>query len=138
MKDIKVEMFALCQGAHDLNGHLTIVNTMDEFTVQSLPARISFGLAIKLYVKANIGGERILSINIIDKDKANNKTSDSIQIIPEIKAGFNLVKLDKASHVNVALNLQNVIFEHEGWYDVHFEIDGERLDDFAFEVIQRK
>ncbi|MDD5839995.1 MAG: hypothetical protein PUC94_08165 [Bacteroidales bacterium] len=130
MKDIKVEMFALCQGAHNLGGHLTVVNTMDDFIVPSLPARITFGLAIKLYIRANVEGDKLLSISIVNKGKTS-------QILPIIKSGIHIDKLDKASHVNIALNLQNVLFENTGTYDVHLELDGKRLDDFAFEVIQK-
>ncbi len=131
MKDIKVEMFALCQGAHNLDGHLTVVNTMDEFLVRDLPSHVSFGLAIKLYIQANIEGNKELSIFIIDKSNGNN-------ILPGITTTLHIEKYDKASHINMAFNLQNVIFDKEGLYDIHLELDGERLDDFAFEVICKK
>lgn len=128
MKDFKVEMFALCQGAHNLDGHLTIVNTMDEFYVPSLPLRITFGLAVKLYIQSHVEGDKSLSISIIDKTTGNN-------ILPSITTNLHIERLDKASHINIALNLQNVLFEKEGLYDIHLELDGTRLDDFAFEVI---
>ena len=130
MKDIKVEMFALCQGAHTLDGHLTIVNTMDDFYVSSLPIRITFGLAIKLYVQALVEGHKSLNISFVDK--TNEK-----QILPVIKTNLHIERLDRASHINIALNLQNVLFEKDGTYDVHLELDSERLDDFAFNVIQK-
>lgn len=137
MKDIKVEMFALCQGAHNLDGHLTVVNTMDEFLAESFPTRISFGVAIKLYVTANVEGDKELSISILDKEPNCTDSSNRGHVIPEIKTSFHLDKMKKATHVNVALNLQNVLFSHPGYYDVHFEVDGKRLDDFAFEIIQK-
>ncbi len=131
MKDIKVEMFALCQGAHNLDGHLTIVNTMDEFFVSSLPIRITFGLAIKLYIQAFVEGDKLLSITIIDKSKDKS-------ILPAITTNLHIDRLEKASHINIALNLQNVLFEKEGIYDIHLELDGIRLDDFAFEIINKR
>ncbi|MDE6058153.1 MAG: hypothetical protein K2F93_09085 [Muribaculaceae bacterium] len=134
MKDIKVELFALCQGAHNLNGHLTVVNTMDEFVVSSFPARISFGLAIKLYVKAKVEGYKVLSVSIIDKSASIHATDREDFSFPEFKTSFHLDRLDKPSHINIAFNLQNVLFEKEGSYDIHLELDGKRLDDFAFEV----
>lgn len=130
MKDIKVEMFALCQGAHNMDGHLTIVNTMDDFIVSRFPARLTFGLAIKLYVRAGVEGDRLLSISFIDK-------SGYQQSFPVIKTNLHIENLEKPSHINIALNLQNVLFEKAGTYDIHLEIDDRRLDDFAFEVIQK-
>lgn len=129
MKEIKVEMLALCQGAHNLGGHLSIVNTMDEFSVPSLPARISFGLAVKLYIRANVEGDKKLAITIIDKKNSRK--------FPVIETMLHIARMDKASHINIALNLQNVLFETAGWYDIHLELDATRLDDFAFEVIQK-
>ena len=130
MKDIKVEMFALCQGAHNWNGHLTIVNTMDEFRVPLFPVRITFGLAIKLYIKANVEGDKLLKISLIDK-------IDKTHILHDIPTNLHINKMEKASHINIALNLQNVLFEKAGTYDIHLELDNERLDDFAFEVVQQ-
>lgn len=129
-KDIKVEMFALCQGAHRLNEHLTVVNTMDDIYVSSIPIRITFGLAIKLYIQAFVEGDKQLNVSIVDKTNGN-------QTFPVIKTNLHIERLDRASHINIALNLQNVLFEKEGTYDVHLEIDGNRLDDFAFNVLQK-
>ena len=124
-------MFALCQGAHDLGGHLTIVNTMDDFYVPSLPVRITFGLAIKLYIEAHVEGCKSLIISIIDKANPQNN-------FPVVNSNLHIERLEKASHINIALNLQNVLFEKEGMYDIHLELDGKRLDDFAFEVILKE
>lgn len=126
---MKVELYALCQGAYNSNGQLTIVNTIDNFGVSSFPARISFGLALKFYIIPEEEGEKVLSISILDKDKKS--------IIPPIPANIHIERLDHASHIAIALNLQNVLFEKSGKYDVHLELDGNRLDNFAFEVEQR-
>ncbi len=113
-----------------MDGHLTIVNTMDDFYVSDLPVRITFGLAIKLYIQAYVSGDRLLSISIIDK-------SIDKSILPPLTTNLHIVQLDKASHINIALNLQNVLFEKGGVYDIHLELDGDRLDDFAFEIIRK-
>lgn len=126
---MKVELYALCQGAFNNNGQLTIVNTIDNFVVASFPARVSFGLALKLYILPKEEGEKILSISILDKDNQS--------IIPPIPANLHIESLDKASHIAIALNLQNVLFEKSGAYDVHLELDGKRLDNFAFEIEQQ-
>ena len=126
---MKVELYALCQGAFNSNGQLTIVNTIDNFVVPTFPARISFGLALKLYILPEEEGEKTLSISILDKE---NKS-----IITPIVANLHIEHLGKASHIAIALNLQNVLFEKSGAYDVHLELDGERLDNFAFEIEQR-
>lgn len=130
MKEVKVEMFALCQGAHNMNGHLTIVNTIDELIVSSLPARISFGVAIKLYIRENVEGNKPLVITIVNKKNKQQK-------FPVIQTNLHIERMDKASHINIAINLQNVLFETTGLYDIHMELEGNRFDDFAFEVIQK-
>lgn len=132
MKDYKVELFTLCQGAYNMEGHLTIVNTIDEFVVPQLPVRLSFGLALKLYIRPNVEGEKHLLISII------NKKNDTNLKFPQIPFNLQIEKKETASHINIALNLQNVLFETSGVYDVHLEIDGKRFDDFAFEIIQNE
>lgn len=129
MKKIKVELFTICQGVHDLYGHLTIVNTIDNFVVKNLPKRLSFGIALKLYIRPQTEGEHHLKISIIHH-------TDGKEIVAPIPSILKIEKKDKASHINMALNLQNVIFETEGTYDIHLELDGEKLDNFAFDVIK--
>lgn len=125
---MKVELYALCQGAYNNNGQLTIVNTIDNFGIPSFPARISFGLALKFYILPQEEGHKTLSISIMDKEKN--------RIIPPIPANLHIECLEHASHIALALNMQNVLFEKPGEYDIHLELDGNRLDDFAFEVKQ--
>lgn len=125
---MKVELYALCQGAYNNNGQLTIVNTVDNFGVSAFPARISFGLALKFYILPEEEGEKTLSISILNREGKS--------IIPPIPTKLYIERFEKASHVALALNLQNVLFETPGLYIVHIELDGSRLDNFAFEVKQ--
>jgi len=126
---MKVELFALCQGAHNNNGQLTIVNAVDNFGVPSFPARLSFGLALKFYIPANEEGNKQLTISILNDKNVNI-------IVPPLSTMLHVERYDKASHIGIALNLQNVLFEEPGLYNVHLELDGTRLDDFAFEIIK--
>ena len=126
---MKVELYALCQGAFNTNGQLTIVNTIDTFVVPNFPVRVSFGLALKLYIYPEEEGEKTLTISILDKE---NKS-----IIPPIPTSLHIERLDKASHIAIAINLQNVLFEKSGAYEVHLELDGERWGNYAFEIEQR-
>lgn len=130
MKDIKVELFTLCQGAHNMNGNLTIVNTIDNISVTSFPARVTFGLALKLYIQPEVEGNKYLLVSIVDKSRSDLK-------MPSIPINLQVSKMSNPSHINIALNLQNVLFEKAGHYDIHLEINGERLDDFVFEVLQK-
>lgn len=127
INNMKVELFALCQGAHNNNGQLTIVNTIDNFHVPSFPTRLSFGLALKFYILPMEEGDKVLTISILSK-----KTESSI--ISPIMTNLHIEKFENASHIGIALNLQNVLFETPGEYNVHLELDGQRFDDFAFEV----
>lgn len=124
---MKVELFALCQGAHNNNGQLTIVNTIDNFQVPTFPIRLSFGLALKFYILPAEEGDKVLTISILNENK------ESI-IIPPITTNLHIEKYENASHIGIALNLQNVLFEAPGEYNVHLELDGKRFDDFAFDV----
>lgn len=125
---MKVELYALCQGAYNNHGQLTIVNTIDNFGVQAFPARISFGLALKFYILPEEEGEKSLSISILNREDKS--------IIPPISTNLHIERFEKASHIALALNLQNVLFEAPGTYIVHLELDGSRLDNFAFEIKQ--
>ncbi len=128
-KPIKVELFALCEGAFNHAGNLTIVNTIDDFIVKNLPDRISFGLAFKFFVQPHVQGEKELSVSI--KDSAGNDI-----IAPIIKARMCIADSEKESHIALAINMQNVLFFNAGKHYVHLGIDGERFDDFSFEVIK--
>ncbi len=125
---MKVELYALCQGAYNNNGQLTIVNTVDNFGVPSFPARISFGLALKFYIRPEEEGDKTLAISILNEKGTS--------IIPPFPTSLHIERFDKASHLALALNLQNVLFEAPGEYIVHLELDGQRLDNFAFEIRQ--
>ena len=130
IKPIKVELFALCDGAFNNAGRLTIVNTMDDLVSKTFPARFTFGLAFKFFVQPEVEGEKELSIAIEDEDGNNI-------IAPIIKARMCLAKSEKESHIVLAINMQNVLFFKEGKHFVRLQIDGERFDDFSFEVIKQ-
>ena len=125
---MKVELYALCQGAYNNDGQLTIVNTIDNFGVSLFPARISFGLALKFYILPGEEGEKTLTITILNEKGTS--------IIPPIPAQFQIERMEKASHLALALNMQNVMIETSGEYIVHLELDGSRLNNYAFEVKQ--
>ena len=127
IKPIKVDLFAICEGAYNHAGHLTFVSTHDDFIVPNLPKRLSFGLAFKFYIQPEVEGMRHLTITIQDDQHV-----DIIE--PCISANLDIAKMDHPSHIAMAINLQNVLFTKFGRYDVHLEIDGNRLDNFAFEV----
>lgn len=73
---------------------------------------------------------RLLAITIVNKSNKQQK-------FPVIQTNLHIERRDRASHINIALNLQNVLFEAAGLYDIHLELEGKRFDDFAFEVIQK-
>lgn len=123
---MKVELYALCQGAFAKDGQLTIVNTIDNFGVSSLPARVSFGLALKFYVLPEEEGDKTLAISIVRKRDGSELLSIPVQ--------FQIERTEKASHLALSINLQNVLFEEEGAYDTHLELDGERLDNYVFDI----
>lgn len=129
VKPIKVELFALCEGAFNNAGHLTIVHTIDNFVAKKIPARFTFGLAFKFFVQPEVEGEKELSVAIKDSEGQD-------VIAPIVKARMCIAKSDKESHIALAVNMQNVLFLSEGKHCVHLEIDGERFDDFSFEVIK--
>lgn len=128
VKPIKVELFTLCEGAYNHSGHLTIVNTYDNIAVKQLPTRVSFGLALKLYIQPQVEGDKLLTIEIFNDQKEN--------ILKErLQAKIQIERVDCITHVALAVNFQNVIFTTIGKHDVHLEIDGNKLDNFAFEVL---
>lgn len=124
---MKVELFTICNGAFNSNGHLTIVNTCDRLSVPSLPYRVSFGIALKFYAVPGEAVQKELSVSVLDPE--NNKVFEPEFVTP---IGINGGAL--ANHFAVALNLQNVLFTKPGTHNVHLQLDGERFDDFAFEV----
>ena len=60
---MKLNLFTLCEGAFNHNGHLTIVNTIDFINCEELPYRVAqFGVAAKIYFDAAESGEHLLKL----------------------------------------------------------------------------
>lgn len=127
---MKVELFTICEGAFNHRGHLTIINTKDRLSASALPCRISFGIALKFYADPGEVVHKKLAVSVLAPDRS--KVFD-----PEFTTPVDIEGTELASHFAVAINLQNVLFAKFGTHNVHLELDGERFDDFSFEVGER-
>ena len=123
---MKTDIFALCEGAFNKNGSLTLVNTFDNIDASKLPWRTTVGLALKLSVTSEDAGDKKMIIQFKDEN--------GVEILPSIP--INLKILDKEdSHLVIALNLQNIVFTNAGHFCVTVLIDEKEYDTLPFNVI---
>lgn len=123
---MKEELFALCDGAYNYDGKMTIVATRDGFNVPSLPFDVNFSIALKLNVQPGESGQHVMSLRIIDP--VGNELPAVMNINLDIK------EKDVESHVVFAANLNGVPFKLEGTYKILVLIDEETIGNHSFYI----
>lgn len=127
---MKTDIFALCEGAFNRNGSLTIVNTFDNIEASRLPWRTTVGLALKYSVTSEDAGEKKMIIRFLD--------NMGTEILPSIPVNLNILDKQEESHLVVAVNLQNIVFTKSGQYMVSVIIDGIVFNTLSFNVISHE
>lgn len=126
---MKTDIFTLCEGAFNKNGSLTLVNIFDNIDALKFPWTTSFGLALKLSVTPEDGGDKKMVIQF--KDEAGT------EILPGIPINLKITDTED-SHLAIALNLQNIVFQKAGKYCVAVSIDEELYYTLPFNVISHE
>lgn len=114
---MKVELFTLCDGAYNYNGKLTIVGTMDTFTVNSLPVSVGFGIAIRVLLLPEDEGSHILKVSFINPDGSNHPG--------ELNVNFDAKSSVEPFHISLAANVNGLPFHQEGVHKVVISLDDE-------------
>lgn len=116
---MKVELFTLCDGAYNYNGKLTIVGTMDTFTVAALPVSVNFGIAIRMLLLPEDKGSHILKVSFI--------TPDGTSQPGELNVNFESKPSSEPFHISLAANINGLPFHQEGLHRVIVSVDDEPL-----------
>ena len=122
---MEVKIFTFCQGAFNDDGKLTIVGTFDDYFVSKFPAIVSFGLAIKLGLNEQDGGEKHISIKFLNpegKEFLRAMTAD-VQVPENI-----------ASNIAFATNIQGARFDMVGKYNCQLLVNGALIREQSIEV----
>lgn len=121
-----LELFTLCEYASNVEGKLTIVNTLDSIIAEKLPWRAYFGFAIKGLIKQEHLVDTKLSLSIFQENSEATLFETTFPVI------------DKIGRFAAAGNLRGLIFEREGNYIFRVSTtDGLNID-YQFAVVLSK
>ena len=116
---MKLNLFAICEGAFNHNGHLTIVNTKDFINSEKFPYRADqLGLALRLEFDASETGEHPFELGYVDP--AGTFTT----------MGKSSIKVEQAKQNTLfclAANLSGFIFIRPGIYKFIVKVDEEQV-----------
>lgn len=125
-----IDLFSLCDGAYNYNGKLTIVGTLDSISVPEVPAKVQFGIAMKLRFDATETGAHTLIVRIKDVNGKN--------VPPDMKLGLNIKPSDVSTIVSLAVNAQGLPFDKFGEYSVDVLVDDEVKGSYVFSIQKKQ
>lgn len=116
---MKLNLFAICEGAFNHNGHLTIVNTKDFINCEKFPHRADqLGLAIRLEFNASEEGEHPFELGFVDPVGTYTTMA---------KSPINVQKAEQNTLFCLAANLSGFIFTHPGIYKFVIKVDDKEI-----------
>jgi len=127
---MKVELFTLCDGAYNYNGKLTIVGTVDTFTVSSLPKPINFGIAIRILLDPKDEGLHNLRISFRNPDGTVHPG--------ELNVNFEAKQASESYHISLAAKVTELPFQSEGVHKAIVSLDGDFVLDSPIIVNLKK
>lgn len=121
---MKCQIFTLCEYVTNNDGRLTIVNTIDNISVEKFPWRTYFGIALKLLITFQ-DTCKSLTISISQKGDNPHTLFESTTPLPAKGSGKFLL----------AGNLKGFIFDQPGVYSASITSDsGEIIAETEFSV----
>ncbi|MDO4947357.1 MAG: hypothetical protein Q4E52_07240 [Fibrobacter sp.] len=123
---MKLELFALCDGAFNYNGKLTIVGATDGYNVPDLPCCIDLNFAIKIYVEAHDRINKLLRIKI--------KDPEGKPLPATVDCKIDLEQNKEDSHISLAVKMQGIPFVKIGSYTVEILLDDDEIGNYKFFV----
>lgn len=113
---MKLDIFAICEGAFNSNSRLTVVNVYDYINVVSFPVKVSLGVAIKITFRPDEAGDKNILLSIINREKN--------QEIAKMEAQTKVPHDKDDVILNLASNVQGFSFPEPGKYDFKMYLDG--------------
>lgn len=127
---MKVELLALCDGAFNYNGKLTIVGALSDYNASTVPTKINIGLALKIRLDANENIEGGLKIVFYNPDET---------VIPvDINVDLTTKTTPEMSYISLAADIQGVPITQYGCHHVKVYLMDECLSDYSFKVIEKR
>lgn len=124
-----VELFALCDGAYNYNGKLTIVGTLSDIEVSSFPTKVNMGIAIKIKLEPEETIGDNLAVWFYDSE--DSKLPADVNFALEAKS------IKRVSYISVAANVQGLPVEKDGGYKAKLTADGKIWAEYTFTVEQK-
>lgn len=123
-RNMKIELFTLCDYVSNNNGKLTIVNTFDALTASKFPWRAYFGVAIKIDLAEAKAENSQFAMHI-------HKEGDEQTRLFNVNTTIKPQEMDK---LVFAGNIKGLIFAEPGVYHYVISIDDDILLDYLFTV----
>lgn len=121
---MKLTLFTISEGAYNKGGSLTIVNTFDNVSVSSFPAKVPIAFAIKLSTTPEDGGDRKITIVIrhIEKERELSRIESNLKV-PNTNGNFVF-----------AANINGFAFPEAGSYSFSLLFDDTYVTDLKISV----
>ena len=116
---MRLDLFAICEGAFNGNSRLTIVNVYDFINVAGFPAKLSLGVAIKMSFPPEEAGDKSILLKIVQREKGIE--------IAKMEAQTKVPKDKDDVVLNLASNVQGFSFPEAGKYDFVLYVEGQQM-----------
>jgi hypothetical protein len=117
-KDIRFDIFTLCDAAIDAGGRLSLVGTYEEIGSSAFPFVLpQLTIAVRMRIAPAEGTRHRFRMALVDPDGTN--------LSHGIESGFELLprRNDRAASYNLIVNIQNQQFDEPGCYAIDFYLN---------------
>lgn len=126
---MNIELFTLCDGAYNYNGKMTIVGSLTNIGVPSIPINVQLGLAMKIQLDPEESGQKQMIIRFINPDGTN--------IPADLLVQLDIKPKKEISYISLAANIQNLPITQMGEMTVQVNIDGNILNEYHINVVEK-
>jgi hypothetical protein len=130
---MEIQVAALCDSASDYQGKLCLLGAFDTIIAAALPAiHPQCTVALRIVFRKEDEGHHQLRVSFLDEDGAAVVPPLDTSMEVTLPANFFFTAR------NVILNMQQLQFEREGFYEINLAINGRAAISIPLQVILAK
>jgi uncharacterized protein DUF6941 len=127
---MEIQVAALCDSANDYQGKLCLLGAFDTIIATVLPAvHPQCTVALRIVFRKEDEGSHQLRLSFVDEDGA--------PVVPPLDTSMEVALPPNFFFTarNVILNMQQLQFEREGFYEINLAVDGRNAISIPLQVI---